>query len=123
MMAGKGPRRDGEKERFWREVIRRQRHGGLSVRGFCREEGLSEPSFHAWRRELARRGVRQAKNRQRLVAKQARFVSVELAPASVSTELASIECILPGGIVLRLPAAMEPAAIAAVLTSWERSRC
>ena len=104
-MAGKGPRRDGEKERFWREVIRRQRHGGLSVRGFCREEGLSEPSFHAWRRELARRGVRQAKNRQRLVAKQARFVSVELAPASVSTELASIECILPSGVVLRLPAA------------------
>jgi transposase-like protein len=29
-----------------------QQESGLSVRAFCRQESLSEPSFYAWRRRL-----------------------------------------------------------------------
>lgn len=47
--------RGREKERFWRGIVRRQRVSGMSVREFCRIEGLSEPSFYFWRRELPRR--------------------------------------------------------------------
>lgn len=54
-MRRKGPQRDAEKERFWREIIRRQLRSGQSIRGFCRDEALSEPSFYAWRRELKQR--------------------------------------------------------------------
>ena len=43
------------KERFWRMQVRRWRTSGLSVRDFCAEQGLSEPSFYAWRRTLAER--------------------------------------------------------------------
>ena len=54
-MKGKGPGRDLERERSWRALVDRQRLSGLSVRGFCRREVVSEASFYAWRRELLRR--------------------------------------------------------------------
>lgn len=37
--------RSGEREAFWREQVRRQAASWLSVRRFCEEKGLSEPSF------------------------------------------------------------------------------
>lgn len=54
-MKCKGPGRDLERERAWRGLVDRQRLSGLSVRGFCRREVVSEASFYAWRRELLRR--------------------------------------------------------------------
>jgi hypothetical protein len=45
--------RSARKERFWRTVLRQWRRSGLSVRAYCHEHGLSEPSFYAWRRTLA----------------------------------------------------------------------
>lgn len=54
-MKGKGPGRDLERERAWRAAVDRQRQSGLSVRGFCQRELVSEASFYAWRRELRRR--------------------------------------------------------------------
>ena len=44
-------RRDGDKERVWRERIAEQQRGGESVRAFCRERGLRETSFYYWRRQ------------------------------------------------------------------------
>lgn len=54
-MARKQRRRDPVKERFWRRVVRRRQRSGLTVREFCRDEGVAESSYHYWRRELARR--------------------------------------------------------------------
>jgi hypothetical protein len=51
----KPERRDPAKERQWRQWLRRWRRSGLTGRDFCAEHGLSEPSFYAWRREIARR--------------------------------------------------------------------
>ncbi len=48
-------KRDGGREAYWRGVLRRQAASGQSVRGFCRLERLSEPSFYAWRRTLRER--------------------------------------------------------------------
>ena len=48
-------RRSVEKEAFWRLVLDEQKASGLSVRAFCRKESVSEPSFYAWRKELAKR--------------------------------------------------------------------
>lgn len=44
-----------EKEEFWRFVLTQRIESGLSVRDFCRQEGLSEPSFYSWRRTIAGR--------------------------------------------------------------------
>jgi hypothetical protein len=47
--------RSAEKEASWRGHVSRQAVGGVSIRAYCREYGLSEPAFYAWRREIAKR--------------------------------------------------------------------
>jgi hypothetical protein len=50
-----GNRRDPARERFWPRTIRDQQRGGLSVRDFCKREGLKDGAFRSWRQELPRR--------------------------------------------------------------------
>jgi hypothetical protein len=50
-----GKPRDPQKERFWRQAIRRWRKSGLTAGAFCLENGLSQPSLYAWQRILAQR--------------------------------------------------------------------
>ena len=45
--------RRASKEQFWRAALRKWRSSGLSVRAYCEEHGLAEPTFYAWRRTLA----------------------------------------------------------------------
>jgi hypothetical protein len=129
-MSHKGPRRDVEKERFWRRTIRQQRQSGRTVRDYCRENALSEPSFYAWRREITRRSRPRATTTDRRSAKPAtlvpakppRFVSVQLASETMPSS-AAIEVALPSGVMLKLSATMEPAAVAALVHAWEEGRC
>lgn len=51
----RGPRPSLAKERFWRDHVARQAAEGISVRAYCRRHALKDPSFYAWRRELAKR--------------------------------------------------------------------
>ena len=44
-----------EKAECWKLAIAEQVASGLSIRAFCREQLLSEPSFHAWKRKLGER--------------------------------------------------------------------
>jgi hypothetical protein len=145
-MKCKGPARDLKKERFWRGILRQQRQGGLTIRDFCRQRGLTEPLFYAWRRELQRRDrssagfrlrVREAARPQSAPrvrpdsskpvkprSKGAAFVPVKLLAGSApSLGWNGVECLLPGGAVLRFPPGMTPAAIAALVHAWEQGRC
>ena len=47
--------RDPAKERYWRRLLSQWRRSGQTGRDFCADHGLSEPSFYAWKREIARR--------------------------------------------------------------------
>ena len=40
----------------WAERIAAQQRSGVSVKQFCREQGLTECSFYAWRKRLQERG-------------------------------------------------------------------
>ena len=88
--------RSNSKERFWRRMVRRCRSSGLSVRAFCEEQGLSEPSFYAWRRTLAQRD-----------AAAVRFVPVQVTPPPQPTtaadgSAAAVELVLGAGRRLRI---------------------
>src|ERR1700733_6463413 len=61
-MAGQS-NRDRGKEQFWRRTFRQWRRSGLSVRAYCAEHGLAEPSFYAWRRIVAERDQESARVR------------------------------------------------------------
>jgi transposase len=43
---------DPGREPYWRKVLARWRRSGLTVRAFCRAEGVNEPRFYWWRRKL-----------------------------------------------------------------------
>jgi hypothetical protein len=98
-MAKRGP--DPAKERMWREVLRRWRQSDLTIRAFCAREGLSEPSFYQWRRELARRDRAAAKTARpgnHAAASVPRFVPVEVVAQTTTT----IEIVVPTGAVVRV---------------------
>jgi hypothetical protein len=115
-----GRRADGVKRRFWRDAVRRQRASGLSIRAFCLRDGVSEPGFHWWRRQLTRRAALApkppaskpmgkpsayasgAKSRSRRGRRQtAEFLPLTVIPAA-ATPL--IEIALAGGVTIRLHA-------------------
>jgi hypothetical protein len=50
-------RRSVEKEAYWRGQLDQQAVSGLSVRRWCRDNGVSEPTFYVWRRELRKRDL------------------------------------------------------------------
>ena len=134
---GNGTRqRDSAKEQFWRQMLRRQRASGLSVREFCLREGLSRSSFQNWRREIARRdgestgrsGVARKPRRvndssartddaRRPVASgasAAAFVPVVVAGASPS---AAVEVVLADGTTVRIPPGCDRPTLRLVLAA------
>jgi hypothetical protein len=113
--------RDRGKERFWRRVLRRWRRSGLGVRSFCAAEGLSEPSFYAWRRELARRDQEAASDVAAFVPVRVR---ADVAPAPPDVESAStptIDLVVANGRRLCVPAGFDPAMLRQLLVIVEES--
>ena len=90
--------RDLGREPHWRRVLARWRRSGLSVRAFCRAEGISEPSFYVWRRKL----------------EQAAHEKPAFLPVHVVTEQAKqpatrdIEIVLANGRCLRVGPGFDP---------------
>ena len=81
-----GRRPDRALADLWRQRLQRFERSGLPAVAFCAKEGVSAPSFYAWRRRL-----------QPPVEQAARLVPVRLFPAA-----APVEVVLPGGLALRL---------------------
>ena len=96
-MANNG--RDGAKERFWRETMKRQAGSGLSVRAFCRRRKLGESNFYAWRRTIAERDAKTTPPKKRPAFVRAVVTDVPRRQAAIIIELA-------GGRRLRLPPSM-----------------
>ena len=94
--------RGGEKERYWVELLSRQACSGLSVRAFCREEGLTESALYAWRRAIGQRDGQ--------AAKASSFVPVVVTDRTSSDSSIAIE--LVSGHTLRLPASTPAAWLA-----------
>ena len=117
-MSERKDRRDPRKEDFWNKTVREHAGSGLSVRAYCRRRRLSEASFYAWRRELKLRRQERATANARQPAPKPTFVPVTLADVA-----AGVEVVLPGGVVVRLPAATELAAVATLVADLERRAC
>lgn len=101
----KGQRRDPKLEGFWREALARFAGSKLSVRGFCALEGLSEPSFYAWRRVIRERDTDRSGVSQGRPAFVPVVVSGAIAPQP-GWRGEGIVLELRGGRCLRLPEAM-----------------
>ena len=87
----------------WTERIAAQQRSGISVKQFCKEQGLTEYSFYAWRKRLQERGP-------------VRFALVERnARQQERTAEAVLELVLATGERLRIGTGVDAATLRAVL--------
>jgi transposase len=102
-----GSPRDSRKAAQWQRRIQQWQRSGQSVRSFCAAQQLSEPSFYAWRRELAKRSEAEPA-----------FVPVRIQAETASSPDYPIEVFLANGRRLRLAAPDAcPAALLAQLAA------
>jgi transposase-like protein len=108
------------------------RRSGQTARDFCAVHGLSEPSFYAWRRELARRDEegkrrsptprRTAIPRRRATRASATFLPVRL-DAAVASVACALEVIVAGGRVLRVRPGFDADLLRQLLAVLEEPSC
>jgi len=107
--------RRSNKEQFWRQMVRQWRSSGLSVRDFCAQREISEPSFYGWRRTITQRD-----------AEAARFVPVHVIPddklAAKGASGQGLELLLSGGRVLRIGPDFDGPTLRRLLALLEESR-
>lgn len=126
-MTQRKPRRSGEKERLWRQVVEDHAGSGLSVRQYCIQRGVSQPSFFAWRRELARRdaAAKQLSGTSSQTSPRPapqRFAQLQIVPSELASD-ALIEILLPAGALIRVPRGVCQDTLSTVLGALERRPC
>lgn len=131
---------DEVKQELWRRRVEDQARSGLTIREFCRREGLSEPGFYGWRRELARRDAVASESRPleaepRSVPeaggrRAVRFARVIVSDrpqrkgeAASSWEDERIEIETACGRVVRVGRGFDPAALREVLAVIDEANC
>jgi hypothetical protein len=100
---------DGDHEQFWRMAIETWQASGLSVRQFCTDEGLSEPSFYCWRKKLAGGSVQDDKDK----SEPSPFIEVAMPRSNPVT----VELVFTSGNTLRIPAGVDPVTLSTVLSA------
>jgi hypothetical protein len=86
----------------WRERIAEHGRSGLSVKQFCRERGLTECSFYAWRKRLRSN-------------EPVRFALVERGSAQQKPGDSHLELVLASGERLRIGSGVDGATLRTVL--------
>ena len=108
--------KDMEKEIYWREVIARWQASGLSMAGFCRQEGVPDKKFFWWKRRIEKRDSKDA-------AATEVFVPVRIKERSTVSSDGLIELVAPGGFVFRICAGFDKATLSSLLDLVGQHRC
>jgi transposase-like protein len=85
----------------WTDLIRQHEQSGAAVKVFCRDRGVSEPSFYSWRKRLA-------------TNQPVRFALVE-SSGSAAKDHAPMELILASGDRLRISPGTDATTLRTVL--------
>ncbi len=113
-------------EAAWRDRLVRFRECNLTVKEYCRQEGVSDPSFYQWRQRLdmvpqGSKRVRRSGGRATKTVKAQPFVPVKVSSSGASN-LGMAEVELPNGVRIRVPAMHAEALRVAILTGNEACR-
>ena len=90
------------KPEYWRKLIAEQEGGGQKVRPFCRERGITEPSFYSWRKRLRKR-------------ESVQFALLETRPTHTGSTTSALELVLTSGERLRIDNQVDAATLRMVL--------
>jgi hypothetical protein len=97
-------------EPFWRDLIDRWMASGQSVVAFCTAHRVSPATFYSWRKRLASRTPC-------TTSPAPAFAPVRVVPDPTA------EVVLPNGLILRIPATTEPAAVARLVAALGGAAC
>jgi hypothetical protein len=115
-------RPDPRKEQFWRRKLQLWKRSGLSVRAFCQQHDLSEPSFYCWRSVIAQRDAQAAD----LPAGPDDRPANQAEPLFLPLRLAAsgpLEVVLADGTIVRVPATFDAAALTRLLAVLRGQPC
>jgi transposase-like protein len=116
--------RDLGKERLWRGILRRWDSRKQTVREFCAEHGVSEPSFYSWRRIIAERDE-QAAARLNSTTPAANdpptFVPVQVVAGPPAAPM--LEVVVVPNRIVRVPPEFDAATLRRLLTLLEEGSC
>lgn len=121
-MAG---RRNLERERYWRGVIREQGASGLGISAFCREHEVPLSSFFQWRRKLKDRPPQDEQAPRRSKAPEdsiAKFVPLQLHAPPTATR-AGCEVVLPDGCRVIVPRQCDATWLSEILGALQERAC
>jgi hypothetical protein len=108
-------RRRRRGDQFWRDTIAAWKESGQTVTAFCAARGIGESTFFAKRRELARRG--RLPNASASHTLSASFAAVRVIPDP------TVEIIVPGGVVVRVPVGADADAVARLVLALRGAAC
>jgi transposase len=108
-------RRHADREQFWRDTIAAWKESGQSVRGFCTARGVAEATFFARRRELANRVL--SPRPAATHGPSPTFAAVRVIPDP------TVEIVLPGGLLVRVPVGADPTAVAHLVAALGGRPC
>ena len=111
-------RRSEEKERYWQGLLQRQARSGVSIAAFCRSEGVSEATFHGWKRTLRRREANSPRRRRNAaVVGNGSEASPSFVPVRITEDYrpGAIEVVWPNGLSARVPSGCDGAGMQGVL--------
>jgi transposase-like protein len=113
--------RSGSKERFWRRMVRQWRSSGLSVRAFCAQHELAEPTFYAWRRTIAERDALIDNGAPAFLAVQVTR-NAETPRATADDATAGLEVVLRSGRRLRVGSGFDGPTLQRLLALLEEGQ-
>ena len=90
-----------QREDNWRQIVRRQRESGLTVKAFCRQESICAHTLYEWRKRFSK---------QRPVG----FAVVKVGP-ELRQQSTALELYLANGERLQIPAGVDAATLRTVV--------
>ena len=109
------PAASGEQEQFWRMVFETHRVSGLTIKQFCKNEGISGAAFYGWRKKLT--AVPAPSRRTESSAVSGAFVEVALREGPG----AALELVFSSGHRLRIGAGVDGPLLERVLSTLKRA--
>ena len=114
--------REETKADQWRKRITEALRSGLSIREFCRRQGVTEAQFYVWRRKLSnQRGPRCRRGRPPVTKVGQTFALVT--DGTGALEQVGVELVWADGRRLRIGPGVDEATLRTVLAVVESGRC
>ncbi len=107
----KDKKTETDQQQFWQMVLETFKTSNLSVRQFCKQEGLTEPVFYSWRKKLA------ASNESAIDEQKDMSSSAFIEVAMPKNDPVILELILSSGNTLKINSGADSKTLTNVLSA------